>query len=126
MMRKSTTAIGRWAEQQVAMYLQTRGVNVVVQNYRCREGEIDFVGFHEDTLIFVEVRYRKDDFYGTGAESIDSRKQQRIFITAQHFLQQHPQWQNVPCRFDAVLVSPPKTAPQIDWITDAFQGDSFI
>jgi len=123
MTRKSTTAIGRWAEQQVADYLQARGVAVVVQNYRCREGEIDIVGFHEDTLLFIEVRYRKTQFYGTAAESIDYRKQQRIFLTAQHFLQQHPQWQDSPCRFDAVIVSPPETAPQIDWITDAFQGD---
>ncbi len=115
---RSTTEIGQRAEQHVTRYLQTCGVQLVVQNYRCRAGEIDLIGIHQETLLFVEVRYRSSGFFGSGAESIDQRKQQRIILTAQHFLQHNPQWQEMNCRFDAVIVSP--TRP-IEWITDAFQ-----
>jgi putative endonuclease len=118
MKSRSTTAIGQRAEQQVAHYLESCGVQRVVQNYRCRAGEIDLIGIHQETLLFIEVRYRSSNFFGTGAESIDLRKQQRIILTAQHFLQHHPEWQDKLCRFDAVIVSP--TQP-MEWITDAFQ-----
>jgi putative endonuclease len=119
---KNTVETGRWAEQLAATYLRAQGVQVVAQNYRCREGEIDLVGLHQTTLIFVEVRYRHHDYFGTGAESIDSRKQQRIILTAQHFLQQHPQWQESNCRFDAVIVSPSGAHAEMQWITDAFEA----
>lgn len=117
---KNTVATGRWAEQQVAIYLKAQGVHIVAQNYYCREGEIDLVGLHQNTLIFIEVRYRHSNRYGTGAESIDQRKQQRIILTAQHFLQHHPQWQESNCRFDAILVNQTNQL-EIQWIPDAFQ-----
>lgn len=118
MKRRSTTEIGHHAEQHVARYLETCGVQRVVQNYRCRAGEIDFIGIHQNTLLFVEVRYRSSEFFGSGAESVNLRKQQRIILTAQHFLQHEPQYQEMNCRFDAVIVTPSQS---IEWIEDAFQ-----
>lgn len=74
------------------------------------------------TIVFVEVRYRKDDRYGGALESIDSRKQRRLRAAAEHYLQRRCGTVEVPCRFDVVLVTgSPGNADdhQVDWIQNA-------
>ena len=68
-----------------------------------------------DTLVFVEVRYRKHDDYGGAVGSVDYYKQSRIANTAASYLQAHP-WDG-PCRFDIVAIQG-KAKPQ--WIINAF------
>jgi len=87
----------------------------LVQNYRCRRGEIDLVMREAGTLVFVEVRFRSSTRFGTPAETVDIRKQRRLAAAAAHYLQRHPT--NLPCRFDVIAVS---GTNQIDWIRDAF------
>jgi putative endonuclease len=67
------------------------------------------------TLVFVEVRYRRSDRFGTAAETVDRRKQQRLTAAASHYLQTHPTL--LPCRFDVVAVS---GEDRIHWIKNAF------
>lgn len=72
-------------------------------------------------IVFVEVRYRKDQRYGGALESIDHRKQRRLRAAAEHYLQRRHGSAEVPCRFDVVLItgSPDDGRKQIDWIRDA-------
>lgn len=115
----STAANGAHAEQLAAEYLQRRGLRVVARNYRCRQGEIDLILQDGDTLVFAEVRLRKNAAFGGAAASITARKQQRIVLAAQHYLQglKRPP----PCRFDAVLLDN-LGADGIEWLKDAFSG----
>ncbi len=116
--------LGNSIEQQALEHLQKQGLSLVARNYQWRRGEIDLIMRDTGVLIFVEVRYRKSSRFGNAAESVDQRKQQRLIITAQHFLQANPSVQNLPCRFDVIACSPdPNSADsrlQIDWIIDAF------
>jgi putative endonuclease len=77
---------------------------------------------HEDTLVFVEVRFRKIGRHGSGAESVDSNKQRKIARTAALFLGQHPEYATRPGRFDVISVSKVDGAPAIRWIRNAFQS----
>lgn len=108
---------GRDAEKRARRYLERRGFSFIEANYRCQAGEIDLIMRHGDMIVFVEVRYRKDQSYGGALESIDSRKQGRLRAAAEHYLQRRRSAADAPCRFDVVLISGPRK--QIDWIPNA-------
>ena len=120
-MKSSSYARGHWAESIACQYLEAHGFECLVRNYRFKNGEIDLILQQADLLIFVEVRYRSTVYFGSTAESIDRRKQQKIIQTAQHYLQQHPAMQNFVCRFDAIVITGKQISPQLEWIPDAFR-----
>ena len=111
---------GRDAESHACDYLLSRGLSLLTRNFRSRLGEIDLVMDDGESLVFVEVRYRRRDVFGSGAESVDRRKQARITACAQHYLQKHPAASQRPCRFDVVAISGSQETPDIQWIRDAF------
>lgn len=106
---------GAQAEDAAMQYLQQHGLKLVTRNYRSRFGEIDLIAQDRETLVFVEVRMRSGKDFGGAAASIDARKQSKIIRTAQHYLSTLAHIP--PCRFDAVLLSPPDN---IEWIRNAF------
>lgn len=108
---------GQTAEEQACHFLEQQGLTLLTKNYRCPRGEIDLVMQHGDMVVFIEVRYRKNNRYGSGAESVDFRKQARITATAMHYLQAHPKQALLPARFDVIAMSANET-PQ--WIENAF------
>jgi putative endonuclease len=110
-----TRDIGSAMEQLAEAFLKTQNLRPVARNHRCRHGEIDLVMRDGETLVFVEVRYRRSDRFGTAAETIDPRKQRRLAAAASHYLQGHPTL--LPCRFDVVAVSGDEP---IQWIKNAF------
>ena len=118
---------GHDAEQQACDHLQRQGLRLLERNYRSRYGEIDLIMRHDDTLVFVEVRYRVSTRFGSPAETVDARKQAKIRATAEHYLQRHPQSPGVSCRFDVVAMTPasatdakPSTRYTLSWLPNAF------
>jgi putative endonuclease len=109
---------GDVGEERALQLLQQYGLQLVTRNFRCKLGEIDLIMTEREHLVFVEVRVRKNALFGSASDSITLRKQQRIIRAAQFFLQTHPQWQQAPCRFDAVTITGHQ-APE--WCRDAFQ-----
>ena len=116
-----TTARGAAAERLAGAWLRRRGLRPLDANYRCRAGEIDLVMRDGETLVFIEVRYRRDNAFGRGAESITRTKQQRIVKAASRYLQQHPRWANDVCRFDVISLSGDAGNPEVEWIRHAFE-----
>jgi putative endonuclease len=107
---------GKLAETLAAAYLQARGLRLLERNYRCRLGEIDLVLADGRSLVFVEVRLRRNPGYGGAAASITAAKRQRNVRAARHYLAGKPEPR---CRFDVVLLD--SLAPdRIEWIKDAF------
>jgi putative endonuclease len=113
--RSARQAVGAEKEDLARTYLERRGLHGVTSNYRCRLGEIDLVMRDADVLVFVEVRFRASDLFGTPAETVGPRKQRRLVAAAGHFLQRHRL--NLPCRFDVVAIG---AGDRVDWIQDAF------
>ncbi len=109
---------GLAAEQLAATFLQSKGLKLICQNYHCRFGEIDLVMLEGKTLVFVEVRMRSNARFGGAASSITPQKQQKLIMTAQHYLQQHG---NQSCRFDVILM-PNVKLEEIEWICNAFSA----
>ena len=117
---------GLAAEKLAAIFLENHGLKLLVQNYHCRFGEIDLIMQDAKTLVFVEVKLRNSSSFGGAAASITSKKQQKLILTAQHYLQAHSQKMHEPaCRFDAVLIQgthlKPTDLQHIEWIRNAFE-----
>jgi len=112
-------SLGAQAEHWAAQYLQQQGLKLVTQNYRSRFGEIDLIMREGVTLVFVEVRLRRNANFGGAAASIDGRKQQRIITTAQQYLADLKPLP--PCRFDAVLMDDAQ-GKNLQWLKNAFDA----
>ena len=111
---------GASAETIATEFLQQRGMTLMQRNYRCRWGEVDLIMLDGDILVFVEVRYRRQLKYGSGAETVTPYKQKRIIQTARSYIQRFAE---LPaCRFDIVSITGSlKDGPVISCLPDAFQ-----
>ena len=113
---------GNAAEALASAHLEQAGLRILLRNYRVRGGEIDCIALDGQTLVFVEVRLRRNARFGGAAASIDHRKQQRIIHAAHCYLLRYPRQAERPCRFDCILLDS-LDANQLEWIKDAFQAD---
>lgn len=114
-MKLNSNNKGLAAEQLAETYLLKQGLTAKAKNYHCRYGEIDLIMQAPDTLVFIEVRLRKNKQFGSAGDSITPQKQQKLLRTAQHYLQQHGEQ---ACRFDVVLLSA-LSSNEIEWIQNA-------
>jgi len=98
-------ALGRRGEDIAQRFLQRAGIVIVDRNYRMSSGagEVDLIGWDGDTLVFVEVKSRQSDEYGTPDRAIGAQKQSSLIRTAREYAR-HAEvpWQKV--RFDVVTV----------------------
>lgn len=107
-------ARGSAAEEQALAFLQGQGLSLVARNFRCRGGEIDLIMREGAEIVFVEVRARASSSYGGAAGSITARKQARVVLAAQVFLQK---LSRLPaCRFDVVAFE----GDRLHWLRGAF------
>ena len=115
----NTTETGRQAEDAALAHLQAHGLALIERNFRSRGGEIDLIMSHANTLVFVEVRYRRNPAFGTGLQSITATKTRRIIRTATAWLQRTRQFDR-NCRFDVMSISGNPGSFEVDWIKNAF------
>jgi putative endonuclease len=95
--------LGQRGESLAADWLLALGYDIRVRNYRCRAGEIDLVARYADRWVFVEVRTRRGDRFGTPEESITARKARHLIASAQTFLLENNALE-ADWRIDAVAV----------------------
>jgi putative endonuclease len=93
-----------WAEEVARGYLQSLGYQVLAENYLVRGGEIDLVMRHGEEVVFVEVRQRSRDDFGSAGETIDARKVARLRRAAAAYLSSQVGRHDLPVRLDAILV----------------------
>ena len=109
-------ALGAEAEARAAQFLQRKGYRIAERNWTCRGGEIDLVCRDGDTLVFVEVRARKDAAHGSPLETVGDVKRRRLIRAASVYLTRKQLWDQ-PCRFDVVAID----GDVVTHIEDAFQ-----
>ncbi len=113
---------GKYAEILACHYLQQQNLKLISQNYHCRRGEIDLIMQDQQTLVFIEVRYRKNAYFGSALESVNHAKQQKIITTAEYYLLQNKDDYS-DYRFDVIAIMPTQANadPEITWVKNAFQ-----
>jgi putative endonuclease len=83
--------LGDFGERVAKAHLEAKGYRIIATNFRVREGEVDIVALHGDTVAFVEVKTRRGDAMGSALEAIDRRQAERLLLTADAFAQEHPE-----------------------------------
>ncbi len=120
MTKLSSREQGKKAEQLACNYLKARGLKLVTKNFQGQQGEIDLIMQDKDDLVFVEVRLRNNQAYGSGADTVSHQKQRRLKNTAELYLQIHYGNRVPPCRFDVISMSLRPEEKQFEWIRNAF------
>ncbi|HEY1064039.1 MAG TPA: YraN family protein [Candidatus Saccharimonadales bacterium] len=104
----STSYTGRKAEAAAAVYLEMRGYRIIEQNFRRPRCEIDIIAQKEDTVFFVEVKYRRNDEQGGGLEAITATKLRQMQFAAEIWVQE-AKWTG-PYQVAAIELSGPDFA----------------
>lgn len=91
-------------EDQAASFFISLGYEILEQNYRQKTGEIDLIAKDGKTIVFTEVKYRKNLRKGYPEEAVNYNKQKRIMRTAEWYLKEHRIQFDHPCRFDVISI----------------------
>lgn len=112
---------GDYWERQAEQYLRDRGLKTLFRNHRTAAGEIDLVmRTQDDTLVFVEVRYRYHGAWADAKESVTRSKQLKIIKAAKQLMSMKKWHNRYHARFDVVAIQGEKDNPTIEWIENAF------
>ena len=102
--------------------LRRGGYEILEERYRTPFGEIDVIARDGDTLVFIEVKARRDGRYGGGAAAVTTRKQRTIVRVAESYLTR-TRLHHLACRFDVVVVEyPAGDEPRAAIIRSAFDA----
>jgi len=111
---------GTLYETKALEFLRLKGLKFLDRNIRGTYGEVDLIFTDENTLVFVEVKYRRTTNFGFGAEAVDKRKVKRIYLTAMEYI-----WNNkledMDVRFDLISFD----NWELKWTRNIIWGDSF-
>jgi putative endonuclease len=94
---------GKKGEDIAAAYLRKGGYRIVERNYRCLYGEIDIIAMDAGDVVFIEVKSRKSDNFGSPEEAVGITKQIKISKVALNYLQEKGLIDH-NARFDIVAV----------------------
>ena len=112
--------LGKIGETAAYEYLQKENYIILEVNYRCKQGEIDIIAEDGEYLVFVEVKTRSSNFYGSPAEAVNFKKQQQICKAAHSYLTFNNKHDS-NIRFDVVsIISSSAIETDITLIKDAF------
>ena len=114
--QKNSRNIGTFIENIVCKYLESKGYTIIVQNYRCKFGEIDIIAKEKNVLVFIEVKYRKNVISGYPEESVNLTKQRKIINSSLRYIQENHIFLNTDFRYDVISI----TGNKIKIIRNAF------
>lgn len=118
-----TREMGKHYESLAAEFLERQGLSILEHNFNCKLGEMDLICLDQQkTLLFIEVRFRKTQYFGGGEASINRSKQKKLINTAQIFLKMKPHLANLSCRFDVIAITITNNKPAFNWIQNAFSA----
>lgn len=109
---------GYFYERKTVEFLIEEGYDILESNYIGSRGEIDIIAKKNDTLVFVEVKYRSNLNFGHGSESVDRGKSKRIYQTAMEFIKEK-RFYGYEMRFDLVCY----LGENREWTKNLMWGD---
>ncbi|MGL4403914.1 MAG: YraN family protein [Fusobacteriaceae bacterium] len=109
---------GGYYERKAEIILKESGYEILEKNYYSQWGEIDIICKREETLVFVEVKYRRNNDYGYGSEAIDKKKLKRMYLTGKKYLSEK-RFLTKEIRFDMIVFLGEKST----WDKNIIWGD---
>ena len=110
--------LGNKGEMLAARYLAGEGFAILEYNWRSGHKEIDLIAKERDTLVFVEVKTRRNENYGDARETVTPQKMRNIVTAAEAYIKKKEI--DAPIRFDIVAIVDNGDTHEIEHIRDAF------
>jgi putative endonuclease len=110
---------GNNAEDLAEQYLRNLGYEIVARNYTISHNEIDIIAKDGNYLVFVEVRSKSGDYYGSPEESLTASKKKQVRKAAELYLIEKP-YINMLIRLDFIGVTFVNNKPVINHLKNAF------
>lgn len=95
--------LGAFGEAAAAEYLRRKRYHILGMNYHCPQGELDVIARQKDTVVFVEVKLRREGGFAPAAEAVTLSKQRKLRLAAEAWLSEN-ELDDVPCRFDVIEI----------------------
>lgn len=112
--------LGSEGESVALQFLKKQGYTIIQRNFKTQIGEIDIIAKDGETIVFVEVKTRKNDTFGAPYESVNTAKRQKMKNVALLYLKK--QKKELPARFDVISINCLQNGQKdIRHIRDAFE-----
>jgi putative endonuclease len=112
---------GKAGEEAASRYLKRLGYRILEQNYRTPVGELDIIAMDKDTLVFVEVKSRRTDSFGSPEDAVGPHKQRQMARAALMYMTTKKKT-DLQCRFDVVGITASEgREPVLELYKDAFE-----
>jgi putative endonuclease len=115
---------GDQGEDRAAAFLRKEGYRILERNYRCPLGEMDIIAREGKTVVFVEVKARSSDRFGSPQAAIGPQKQRRMTAIALFYLKGKG-WLDTPARFDVAAVNLQEGRETVTLHKNAFDAAGF-
>lgn len=112
--------LGKIGEQMAIEYLINKGYSILDTNWRFGNDELDIIARNKNTLIIVEVKTRRSNFFGEPEISVTKTKQKFMVRATESYIQQKKL--NLEVRFDIIAIILNPNEKQINHIEDAFSA----
>lgn len=93
---------GRMAELIASLYLNLKGYRILKRRLATPLGEVDLVAKRQNSLVFIEVKYRQN--LDQGMYAVTPHQQKRIERGAAYFLKRFPITPRTEIRFDVICL----------------------
>ena len=109
--------LGKWGEDLAAKFLEGQGYEILERDWKSGHRDLDIVAQDGDTIVFVEVKTRRNRLFGEPEEAIDYRKMQSLQQAINHYIKfRHL---NGEIRFDIIsVIGTIGSEPEINHIKD--------
>ena len=120
-----TRLLGDEGERIACRHLKKQGCRILARQAKTALGEIDLIVRDGETIVFVEVKSRRDRREGSPAEAVDARKQKKLTQLALAWLKRR-KLLGQRCRFDVIAVRwDEQGRPIVDHFKNAFEAVDF-
>ena len=107
-MAKNTKQVGDEGEERAVLFFKEKHHQVLVQNYRYKRSEIDIISQKDNTIHFVEVKFRSNNKYGYPEDFVDNKKLDQIALAAENYVEEL-NWQGL-IQFDIIAITKSRIA----------------
>ena len=110
--------IGDKGEDNAVNFLFASGYEVLERNHRFGRGEVDIIALKNSVMVFIEVKSRKNTYFGYPETFLSQPQQDRIHRAAEEYVLRK-EWQG-EIRFDIIAILWDGKEPMLDHFEDAF------
>ncbi len=110
--------LGTWGEQMAAAFLVEKGYVIVERDWKSGHRDIDIIAVDEDTVVFVEVKTRRNRVFGEPEDAVGYMKMRNLRAAINHYVHYKNLKQEI--RFDVISIigTPESEMPEINHFVD--------